>query len=114
MTNTSEAFFITKQHPWQPVSQGISRQITGYNDTIMMVKVKFEKGAIGQLHQHPHTQSSYVVSGVFEITIDGQKQRLEAGDTFLVNPNLIHGAVCLEAGILLDVFNPLREDFLDK
>lgn len=80
----------------------------------MMVKVKFEKGAIGSLHQHPHTQSSYVASGAFEITINGDKQRLETGDTFLVNPDLIHGAVCLEAGILLDVFTPLREDFINN
>jgi len=108
------AFFLAKKNVWEPVSEGISRQITGYNDTIMMVKVKFDKGAIGTLHQHPHTQSSYVVSGVFEITIDGQKQQLEAGDTFLVNPDLIHGALCLEEGILLDVFNPSREDFLEK
>ncbi|WP_417362914.1 cupin domain-containing protein [Galbibacter sp.] len=113
MINTSESFFIAKKNIWEPVSHGISRQITGYNDNIMMVKVKFDKGAIGELHQHPHTQSSYVISGVFEITIDGQKQRLESGDTFLVNPDLIHGALCLEAGILLDVFNPIREDFLE-
>lgn len=113
MSNTT-AFFLAKKNDWEQVSEGISRQITGYNDNIMMVKVKFDKGAIGTPHQHPHTQSSYVVSGVFDITIDGHKQRLEAGDTFLANPNLIHGAVCIEAGILLDVFNPLREDFIEK
>lgn len=106
------AFFLTKNNEWETVSKGIKRQITGYNKGIMMVKVKFDKGAVGELHQHPHTQSSYVVSGVFEISIDGEKQRLETGDSFFVNPNLIHGAVCLEQGILLDVFNPCREDFL--
>ena len=112
--NKNTAFFLTNKNDWETVSEGISRQITGYNDQIMMVKVRFEKGAVGVSHHHPHTQSSYVVSGVFEITIDGHKQRLEAGDTFLVAPELVHEAVCIEAGGLLDVFNPLREDFLNK
>ena len=111
MINTT-SFFLAKEHQWESVSPGISRQITGYNDDVMMVKVKFDKGAIGEEHQHPHTQSSYVASGKFEITIDGKKQLLETGDTFLVNPNLLHGAVCLEPGVLIDVFNPLREDFI--
>src|SRR5690606_911799 len=104
--NSNTAFFLAKKNDWETVSEGISRQITGYNDQLMMIKVRFEKGAIGDLHHHPHTQSSYVVSGVFEITIDGHKQRLEAGDAFLVNPHLVHGAVCVETGVLLDVFSP--------
>lgn len=112
--STMNAFFLAKEHQWEPVAKGISRQITGYNQGLMMVKVKFDKGAIGAEHQHPHTQSSYVASGKFEITIDGKKQQLEAGDTFIVNPDLVHGAVCLEPGVLIDIFNPLREDFIEK
>ena len=78
----------------------------------MMVRVKFEKGAIGSEHSHPHTQTSYVISGKFEITIDGDKQVLKAGDGFFVEPNLVHGAICLEEGELIDTFSPWREDFL--
>ena len=81
---------------------------------MMMVKVKFEKGAIGAIHQHIHTQVSYVESGVFEITIDGEKRIIKQGDGFFVAPNLWHGAIALEAGILIDVFNPQRADFLNQ
>jgi quercetin dioxygenase-like cupin family protein len=38
---------------------------------------------------------------------------IEAGDGLYIAPNLIHGAVCLEVGVVLDVFSPVREDFLD-
>ena len=79
---------------------------------MMLVKVKFEKGAIGTLHQHIHTQSTYVVSGLFEITIEGEKKVLKPGDGFFVDPNLWHGAIAIEAGVLIDVFNPMRADFL--
>jgi quercetin dioxygenase-like cupin family protein len=79
---------------------------------LMMVKFKFQKGAIGYMHNHFHSQATYVASGKFKITNDGKSEILEKGDGFFVNPNLKHGAECLEAGILIDVFSPLREDFL--
>ena len=79
----------------------------------MMVKVKFEKGTIANQHAHFHTQTSFCHSGKFEFTIDGEKHVIEAGDGLYIAPNLIHGAVCLEAGVVLDVFSPVREDFLD-
>ena len=88
------------------------RQIMAYDEHLMMVKVKFNQGAIGTLHQHPHTQSTYVASGCFEVTIGEEKKVLRAGDGYYVAPNLPHGCVCLEAGILIDTFTPMREDFL--
>ncbi|MFL9845496.1 cupin domain-containing protein [Flavobacterium rhizosphaerae] len=108
----NNAFFIEKNNGWQMVGEGVKRQITGYNNGLMMVKVAFETGAVGALHSHPHTQASYVASGSFEAEIDGKKQVLNAGDCFFVQPNLIHGVVCLTAGVLIDVFNPHREDFI--
>ncbi|WP_159799642.1 cupin domain-containing protein [Flavobacterium sp. MK4S-17] len=108
----TDAFFVESENPWEPVAEGVKRQITGYDVSIMMVKVMFEKGGIGPLHQHYHSQTSYVVSGKFEVSIDGEKKILQQGDAFYIAPNVLHGAVCLEAGMLIDVFSPIREDFL--
>ncbi|MET1055239.1 MAG: cupin domain-containing protein [Pedobacter sp.] len=108
----SNIFQISADIDWQDLGAGIQRQVFGFDDRIMMVKVKFEKGAIGVLHQHHHTQISYVESGVFEATIAGEDKLLQQGDGFYVPPNAIHGVVCREAGILVDVFSPHREDFL--
>jgi quercetin dioxygenase-like cupin family protein len=96
----------------QTVADGISRKILGYNDDIMLVRAFFQKGAIGALHSHPHRQVTYVEKGVFEVEIDGQKEILRAGDSFMVQGNVVHGAVALEDGILIDVFTPARADFL--
>lgn len=98
--------------PWENPAEGITRQIMGYDDQLMIVQVKFVKGAIGYAHEHFHSQSTYVVSGIFEVMIKGVKQILKAGDGFYVEPNSMHGVVCLEDGILIDSFNPMREDFL--
>ncbi|MDU1889063.1 MAG: cupin domain-containing protein [Dysgonomonas sp.] len=94
------------------VGDGVTRQIMGYNNDMMLVKVEFQTNSIGDIHSHPHTQSSYVVSGRFEVNIDGNKQILSAGDGFFVAPDKPHGVVCIEAGILIDAFSPTRKDFL--
>lgn len=108
----SNLFQIAAETKWEDVGGGIQRQIYGHNDTVMMVKVKFDKDAIGVLHQHHHAQVTYVVSGVFETTVDGQTKTLNKGDGFFAPPNTLHGVVCREAGVLIDVFTPHRADFL--
>ena len=78
----------------------------------MMVKIYFPKGAIGYEHSHPHSQTSYVASGAFEVTIDGETTTLKAGESFFVPSEKKHGVVNLEEGVLIDVFSPKRDDFL--
>lgn len=112
MKTKSENFIIGAELPWENPSSGIKRQIMGYDGQIMLVRVMFEKGAIGYVHEHFHSQSTYVVSGKFEVMIKGEKRILEAGDGFYIEPDAPHGAVCLENGELIDVFSPMRQDFL--
>lgn len=112
MKTKSENFIISSELPWENPSKGITRQIMGYDGQLMLVKVKFEKGAIGYVHEHFHSQSTYVVSGKFEVMIKNEKRILVAGDGFYIEPDAPHGAVCLEDGILIDVFSPMRQDFL--
>ena len=77
----------------QAAGEGVTRRVLAYTDGLMCVENTFEKGAVGALHHHPHTQITYVVSGAFDFTVE-------------------HGCVCTEAGILLDIFTPMREDFV--
>jgi Uncharacterized conserved protein, contains double-stranded beta-helix domain len=109
----SNPFFIATEEKVYTAGEGITRQFVGYDNSIMMVKVMFEKGAIGIQHQHPHAQTTYVVSGKFEMTIGDETKILQAGDGFYTEPDILHGCVCLEAGILIDVFSPIREDFYE-
>jgi quercetin dioxygenase-like cupin family protein len=97
---------------WEDLGDGIQRKIMAYNETMMLTKVQFAEGAVGTLHQHPHTQVSYVSKGIFDINIEGVAQRLHTGDVFFVPSELMHGAVCVEAGELIDIFTPMRADFV--
>ena len=98
--------------PWQEVEKGIHRKLMAYDEQLMLVRVQFEAGGVGVLHRHPHSQITQVESGVFEIEIDGQKKVLQRGDAYYIPPDILHGAVCIEAGVLIDVFSPMREDFI--
>ena len=113
MKRQSKAFMLGAQTPREAAGDGLNRQIFGYNDSIMMVKVEFDVGAVGAVHSHPHSQVTYVESGEFDVVIDGVEMRLGPGDSFYVEPHADHGAVCRKAGVLIDVFSPVREDFLD-
>ena len=100
MEKKSDTYQIAADIQWECAGDGIVRQIMGYDEHLMIVKVKFN-------------QSTYVASGCFEVTIGEEKKVLKAGDGYYVAPNLPHGCVCLEAGVLIDTFTPMREDFLE-
>src|SRR6187397_938553 len=82
--------------------EGIYRKVIAYDERLMLVKMTFEKGSVGALHHHPHTQISYIEKGVFEVTISGEKKILSAGGSFFVPPGALHGICCLEPGVLID------------
>jgi quercetin dioxygenase-like cupin family protein len=112
-TETVKLFIENRDIPWQQMDTGVKRKIMAYDERLMIVKVQFDKGGVGSLHQHHHTQITHIESGIFEVEIGEEKKVLSAGDAFYVPPNVIHGAVCLEAGVLIDVFSPMREDFIN-
>lgn len=109
---TSKEFLFGNEVEWEEVGPGLKRQIMGFDDKIMLVKVDFKEGAVGELHEHHHSQVTYVESGEFEMTIGAEVKILKGGDSFYIPPHTMHGCVCKKDGVLIDVFSPHREDFL--
>lgn len=97
----------------EQLDAGIRRQMLAYGPDLMLCRVWFDRGAVGQVHSHPHSQASYIESGRFRVVIDGEQRDLGAADAFFIAPDLEHSATCLEAGVILDAFSPAREDFLE-
>ena len=95
-----------------PLGGGVERSVLAYDDPLMAVEVSFETGSEGAPHTHPHTQLSYVLSGSFRYSVEDESVILNPGDSIVVPSGLTHGTVCLEKGVLLDVFTPKRDDFL--
>ncbi len=91
---------------------GVTRQVLSDHEQLMVVAFQFEKGGEGKLHHHPHVQSTYVESGRFMFSIDGEEKEVGPGDSFVIPSNAVHGCRCLEGGKLIDSFTPRRDDFL--
>lgn len=107
-------FFIDNDNAWESFAPGVYRKITGFNDNLMMVKVKFEKGATVPAHRHPHVQCSLIESGRFEVISGGKSRILKKGDGFFVPSDVEHKVTAVEQGIIIDTFHPAREDFIQK
>ena len=109
-----------KDKPWvfsgdiegETVAHGVVRKVLSYCDEAMAVVNEFEEGAIGAMHSHPHTQITYVAEGRFRFTIGDEEKEVSRGDTLCKRNSVQHGCVCLEKGVLVDFFTPMRKDFV--
>ena len=94
---------------------GVTRRVLSYSRNLMAVELQFPAGAVGAKHRHPHEQIGYIVQGSLVYQEEGQEDRvLHTGDTYYVAPNVVHGVQILEDTKLLDIFTPMREDFVQK
>ncbi len=105
-------FVQSAEIAWEKAGEGVRRQMLGHGTDLMIVRVEFEANAVGALHHHPHRQATYVAAGRFEVTVGDQQAQLVAGDVFYTVADIVHGVKALEDGVLVDVFTPVREDFL--
>ena len=105
-------YFPANENDLFDAGGGLTRKVAAYNDNVMCVEVRFETGTVAALHSHPHEQITYVISGRFEFTVGDETYVVSTGDSLYKQPDIVHGAKCLEAGTLLDIFTPHREDFL--
>ncbi len=104
---------FNKDKQYRDLGGGVMRKVLAYSDNIMNVELKFEKGAVGAMHKHPHEQIGYVIEGSLVYKEEGcEDVVLSAGDTYLVPPDVMHGIECLTEVKLLDIFHPMREDFI--
>jgi len=107
-----DQFVLDGSVEWETVAQGMKRKVLAHGEDLMIVRVEFEKGAVGAMHHHPHRQGTYVARGSFEATVGGRTERLTEGDTFFAEADVPHGVLALSDGTLIDTFTPARQDFL--
>jgi quercetin dioxygenase-like cupin family protein len=95
------------------LSSLIGRQlIVGTN--VMVARVLLKKGARVPLHSHHNEQVSYVLDGVMKFFLDQREVIVSAGEVLCIPPNMPHEAIALEDTVDLDIFNPPRQDWIDK
>ena len=100
------------QFPEVDADPGVKRQVLADSEQLMVVAFRFEQGAEGKLHNHPHVQSTFVRAGRFRFQMNDDTFEVGPGDSFVIPSNARHGCTCLEPGELIDCFTPRRDDFL--
>ena len=99
---------IPVEHP----AEGIERQMV-VGERIMIVRFRFKPFLVTPEHTHPHEQMSLIVSGRVRFFIEGKERIVSAGDVLHFPSNCLHGATMMdEEVVLIDIFSPIREDFL--
>ncbi len=109
-----QLFVAFDQVPWEERGGGVRRKVMAYGPELMAVYVEFQAGAVGDIHSHPHVQITYIRSGRFTVHIGDETREQRGGDFYYIPPHVKHGVVALEAGVLVDVFTPMREDFVPR
>jgi quercetin dioxygenase-like cupin family protein len=98
--------------PIERPSEGIERQML-VGDKVMVCRFRFAPFLVTPEHSHPHEQLSMVVSGRIRFFIEGEERIASPGDVLHIPSNCWHGATMMdEEVVLLDIFSPVREDFL--
>ena len=106
-------YVMNSEKNYQDLGAGVLRKVLAYSPNIMNVELLFEAGARGEMHAHPHEQIGYVIEGSIVYHEEGKEDvTLHAGDSYLVAPNIRHGIDCLTKVKLMDIFTPMREDFV--
>jgi quercetin dioxygenase-like cupin family protein len=104
---------ITKaQDAKQLVFHGVSFDVLAVGKESMVTKMHYEKDNYVPFHSHPNEQSGYVISGKYCLKVGERADILTAGDSYSIPANVLHSIEILEAGEVVDVFTPLREDYL--
>lgn len=106
-------YVINADKEYKDLGGGVVRKVLAYSPNIMNVELLFEAGAKGEMHKHPHEQIGYIIEGSLIFHEEGKEDvTLNAGDTYIVAPNVSHGIDCVTKVKLLDIFTPMREDFV--
>ena len=105
-------FKKNKSSGYTEVIEGVHLKTLVYGDRTLMVEVKFEIGAVIPSHGHPHEQTGYLISGQLEFVINGENIIANPGDSWNISGNVEHSATAIDETVVIEVFSPVREDYL--
>jgi quercetin dioxygenase-like cupin family protein len=98
---------------YRQVLDGIEQKTLVHGDTTLMVEFRLKKGAALPLHSHPHEQTGYLVKGHIRLTIGAEIHDVLPGDSWCIPGGVQHGAECFEEAVAIEVFSPVRKEYLD-
>lgn len=99
---------------YQSKIQGIKQKTLVYGEKTLMTEFLLTHGSVLPLHSHPHEQTGYLVSGHIILTIAGESYDVHPGDSWCIPGGVEHFADIREDSVAIEIFAPVREDYLPK
>lgn len=103
-----------KQHDrgYLPSLEGVERKTLVHGEHMLMTEFRLYKGAVLPRHTHEHEQTGYLVKGRIRLVIGTEEYDAQAGDSWSIPGGVEHGASIVEDSVALEIFSPVREDYL--
>ena len=105
-------FYKRNAEGYKQVLDGIDLKTLVYGDKTLFTEFLLKKGRQLPRHAHPHEQTGYLVSGRIRLTIGEETFEVEPGDSWCVPGNMEHQAEVIADSVAIEVFSPVREDYL--
>ena len=97
---------------YRPVLEGIELKTLAHGERTLLAEFRLAAGAVLPMHRHPHEQTGYLVSGRLRLTVGGETFEAGPGDAWCVPSEVEHGGEALVDTVAVEVFSPVREDYL--
>ena len=113
MASTTVTLHRWDDIPAEQINPTISRQyITG--DRVTVARFELKRGAVVPQHAHENEQVSYIISGALKFMFDGREIVVRGGEVLQISPHVPHAAEAIEDTLAIDVFSPVRQDWVNK
>jgi quercetin dioxygenase-like cupin family protein len=96
------------------IISGIRRKTLSFGQKTLMTAFRLRKGSVLPRHSHPHEQTGYLVKGHILLIIGLEEYEARAGDSWCIPGGVEHGADILEDSVAIEVFSPVRHDYLPR
>lgn len=107
-------FKKASQDGYIPAVPGITRKTLVHGEKTLLGEFHLQKGSLLPSHSHPNEQTGYLVSGRMRLIVNGEPFEVEPGDSWCIAADVEHRAEILEDSVAVEVFSPVRADYLDS
>jgi quercetin dioxygenase-like cupin family protein len=105
-------FYKKDPNNYKEAFEGVTYKTLAWGDKTSLGEFKLVKGCTIPNHSHPHEQTGYMISGKMTFTIDGKDFETAPGDSWSIRGNVEHSVKVHEDSVVIEVFSPVREDYL--
>jgi quercetin dioxygenase-like cupin family protein len=99
---------------YRPVLPGIALKTLVHGEKTLLAEFRLARGSVLPRHAHPYEQTGYLIAGALDLTVGGETRRVGPGDAWCIPGAVEHSAVVIEDAVAIEVFAPVREDYLPR